>query len=539
MSRQSIRPVVQVPQDVYTNFSKGMEFNTHSKDTSNPRVQMIRNMEIDSDGKLSVRRPLIPHILNGYNWVNMWVDVKGQTLLQVVYAPFRKLDVPFIWILQDELGNNYAYYLNTETNNIVNLEQFSTFWNQLSDDFETVFISGEDRLLFNTTNNGLFELRYDNVAKIFSCSTIEDYTPTFQDLTESGANLYLNNPFFINNIIREGDGDSVGIGGLLPYSPYKREAFDPEHFAFEPSELYYNTSPTRQDQIFLKALLDIPRNFIKAELLAMFTMVGNNLVWKEVTLKDGSKINFGALLRSRLSGGTSYGDWTSEPILKNLFPRWTWFKVVEGGATTPIKPTNNIDIRMPLLASLATDDTAKARVLDIAKEADVFGNKDLLFDLGTFFYDLKDGYGYRTENRMDIYTLKPGVEDSIKYKLQIDFDNTKLMDYLQESILNATNIQSLILETAGDGKFSGKDFSDIYEAINPLTNKLLALSPELVEDRGSAGAIKITYESGKGAIFGVNVGQLDGLRYKEVDPTATLTLEGNLGPTTKTTINVI
>lgn len=130
--RQSTRGVQYTPKATYTDFSKGMEYTAHAKDNNNPRAQLIKNMEIDADGKLSVRRPLVPlrrisakqnSTQTGFEGVHP-EDVlpEGHIKLKTIYAPFRELGYKFITIVNNTNGrangnksNVYFRYYDTLT----------------------------------------------------------------------------------------------------------------------------------------------------------------------------------------------------------------------------------------------------------------------------------------------------------------------------------------------------------------------------------------------------------------------------------------
>lgn len=94
MIRRDLRKRLEAKKVTFNNFSKGMEFDNFAKDPSNPRVQYIKNLELQN-GKLELRKPALPFIGdNGeYNMVLLRPEDKVQ---QVFFFPSLNNEARFI-----------------------------------------------------------------------------------------------------------------------------------------------------------------------------------------------------------------------------------------------------------------------------------------------------------------------------------------------------------------------------------------------------------------------------------------------------------
>lgn len=230
--RQSTRGVQYTPKATYTDFSKGMEYTAHAKDNNNPRAQLIKNMEIAPDGRLKVRRPLVPVMKNTDGRIDKPRLPEGHIKLKTLYTPFRDLaDYPFITFMYDPTGissgkssNIYIIWCNKNKQGFGQTQYFYD-QNKLLDDLyhsnnpreiEGVFIPGIDVLKLNAYN-GQLDLSFTNNAPYFVVTRPTVYNASVQDIVDQGINLYGENPLFIPNVITAESNNTIIPQALLPY----------------------------------------------------------------------------------------------------------------------------------------------------------------------------------------------------------------------------------------------------------------------------------------------------------------------------------
>lgn len=92
--RKDLRQRAEIRKVTFNNFSKGMEYDNFAKDPSNPRVQLIKNLNVEN-GKLELRKPAVPFMGdNGeYNMVLLRPD---DVVKQVFFFPSLNNEARFV-----------------------------------------------------------------------------------------------------------------------------------------------------------------------------------------------------------------------------------------------------------------------------------------------------------------------------------------------------------------------------------------------------------------------------------------------------------
>ncbi len=411
--RKQIRVVQESPKDSYSNFTRGMEYNTHAKETSNPRVQLIKNMEIDSDGKLSVRRPIVPKQINNSHIHSAFSITRinrnfspQQTFSRIFRAPFTNLTVQYLWLTHDvsNVSEKHLWYINNN-GTVEEVLSGESLINNIDFDTDYTFITGSEELLVNLGSEGYAKFTYR--ANTWSIKKAEEYQPTFNELTNSGPNLYLDNPFFIENIWESSSSNSVVVDSLLPFKVSNITVFNELQGEFNPINFEYDTNPQISDQIYLKPLLQLHQNFIESELTTIFEKdASGGIVFK--TLNSGTQIISWEQKLQELADNLQDPTFNeTDSNLLSAFPKWSW--TVNNDRARPTG--TNIQV-MPLLFTALGSSS-------VLKEIDTVLNT--IFNTTGFTLDgLFNAINIPVKSRIDLLKVPIGSSDALKYKLELD-----------------------------------------------------------------------------------------------------------------------
>lgn len=509
--RQSTRSVQYSPKATYTDFSKGMEYTAHAKDSTNPRAQLIKNMEIDADGKLSVRRPLvpvnfsiqtstegtIPNTIEDYS-----KDAKlpaNHKKLKTVYAPYRELNYKFFNIIKGPAGtltvdsnnpNNksqvYIRYIDNVTN------KWTNFANPILDDFiwseaefpnreiEYVFQPGVETLMLNTKNRPS-EL-YFTARDGFSIIKPEVHIATASEITNLGINLFSTTPLFISNAVENTNDTSISIEALLPYKATNTSAYtvSRESYIVSPANFVYDASPQPTDHIILKPLLTIPRGWLEHEASKFFVLD---------TSTTPMSLKWAAGMEAALQTGLGP---TSQNTLASHSPLWHWRSTEGNTPSVDLKPATGGAIRMPVFFTLLYDTDAMDRFFDIVLETlKVANNTQVQNNITPLVEKILDGNNISW--RGDILPVLNTYNDSRIFELSISFPKNEFVTVLQEvpltysspSTPNTSGIKEFHITRQTDGNKNvftlsngpDNDIAKITEALNPNTNSGILITP--------------------------------------------------------------
>lgn len=490
-------------------------------------------MEIESDGKLSVRRPLIPYKTDGVNFGKVILphDTTEQ-YIKVIHAPFAKMQTPFIWLFRkisgEGVGSVIARYYNNE-DTIMEIKDGSNWLSRIRDQDifnskqmgnQTVFRASEDALYIQA-NGGLLKITSSidgATAEIeLQLEVVDSYTVDASDLSELGVNLYDDNPFLIKNNIT---GLNNLVRGLLPYVALDNKKDSEE---FNGTTYQYATDPKSDDQIVLKALVQASVDVIKNEIKNLFTANGDSKYDWESTFKDPKATPTSTVIFTK--GGTSTINKSPWIVLSEFSPEWIWRSTNVGGNLEPDTTTNIVYRKvMPIIATFI-DQEGGAALLERYRPNGSTGTLDLdklrpllkinmtpipdsmKYDLDTASKPVKPSKDQQSNwfTRGDILALPVGVSDAKTYRLDLQYTtNTIPTKTVYKSISDSTiplgkpaaassePIPGIMFgnpksEHWGDwfnnyeqqNKFamSTKDWTkEIKDALDPKATKVLALS---------------------------------------------------------------
>lgn len=247
MARTNIRRIKENPKWALDNFSGGMEYNDHARAKRNNRVKYIKNLELTDDGKLELRKPMVPYLdTNGTISTPLFKD--DVEIIKTFFYPSLNNNIKFIWLIKEKDGT-YKFVTKTAQGRILDVIVPSTV--ELNNILDYTYLNYADALYIKF-KNAIVKLRIEDLNGI-KLDTIKEYNPTSEEIVNVGVNLFNKDPFSIKDALTE--DSSSKISGLL-WSKKNGDIYEP----------VYNIK--RTDALFLKARLEVSipqlRNEVKA-----------------------------------------------------------------------------------------------------------------------------------------------------------------------------------------------------------------------------------------------------------------------------------
>lgn len=308
MGRQQIRVVTQSPQDNYTNFSKGMEFNSHAKDTSNPRVNLIKNLNIDSDGKLSLRNPVVPFFDKNGNYLAPLFK-KQYEVIQTFFYPGLRNESRFIWLIKEltsgtDIIPNYRFATSKHDSPstavlspVLNISRLGIPTSRL----DSTYLAYADALYIKF-KHAIVRVKLNSQFGI-DYTILDEYQPESEELVSVGINLFNRNPFDIHDKLVSGATSSIST--FLWYLENKK------------GERVPATSIKETDTLFLRARVEVSAETVSEELRNLGTKAVNDLAI--FTPEYCSKLKSGTS-----AGSTELTDLEHYDLLAANLPVFTW-----------------------------------------------------------------------------------------------------------------------------------------------------------------------------------------------------------------------
>lgn len=444
MAKQSNRVVIDNPQVTYDNFNGGMEYNSHSKNKSSNRVRLIKNMEINSDGKLTSRRPLIPYDFNLGKFNNNFNAPFGYELKRVIYAPFNKIDIPFLYVVTKNKDVKVLYFdNNSKVQTITEITIGSSLLQNLylddtQDDY--TFDTPSDSLLMLSTT-GLLRFRSnvtDNGVTVISVEQEKTHVPSFEELGNLGPNLYKDYPFMIENNISASKSLTPEL--IVPYKINTNlggSMFKP----LDQSTIVTEPNPKLTDHIFLKATFDIPEDILLQELKIYFwskkeeatingAIAGKmKLDWSNfISSNDDDHLKTRmyeadgtpSLTITPITFSTGANTPTKKELKEEYMPNFIWFKGSEANKADSDNPTAFKTKYMPSLLLSAGSQLEISKISDIGSA--IFGG-NWVFDTNGFA-ELSN-----LSQRADIVDLHNDLSTDEMFRIKVDWhSNLKLIN---------------------------------------------------------------------------------------------------------------
>lgn len=464
MARVNTRRITENPKVKIDNFSGGMEYNNHSRDKRNNRVKFIKNLEITDDGKLELRKPMIPYLdFNGDVATPLFTEDKE--IIKTFFYPSLNNSIKFIWLTRTK---DDVLRLETKTLQGRIIDSIIPSYIKLNNILDYTYLSYADALYIKF-KNGIIKVRVTDFNGI-EISTIDEYNPTTEELTNVGINLFNKDPFTLKDALTNNTASK--ISGLI-WAKKNGNLFEP----------IYNIK--RTDTLFLKARLEVSIPQLENEVKA-FDADRTLEVMTPSEANDPSNIN----------------------KVQIAMPRWVWYK---HKVTIPIdvenKDKNNYfhSVFMPMfltdidnVLSKITDTTLKNRVVELRQK--MFKNGwDKLYTTNKLYvgqsnpddeeYILKIHYenGYNTSQtilkgdelnskikhfRVKTHTQTKQRPSTDKYgwydKAPTTADMKKVIDVEEDTILSLSNYDARY-PTAAHSQQGVSNAVDVFELelINP------------------------------------------------------------------------
>lgn len=482
--RQSTRGVQYTPKATYTDFSKGMEYTAHAKDNNNPRAQLIKNMEIAPDGRLKVRRPLVPVLRN--NGINSGLSAipEGHIKLKTFYAPFRGLEYPYItFIWNPTTSSTYMNYIingqqiafSTTLMNDLVVTEFGAQLG-LERELEGVFIPGQNILTLNAFN-GILNLSFDSANNSWELTRPEIHTATLQETVDYGINLYGKNPLFIPNVITSEQLDTVSIQAIIPYKLLdSAKALDANNRQPSPENWVYDSQPQGTDQIMLKPNLAVPTTWLSFE-INTFLDVASTVVAGKTLYSWKWKSGVEAKLK------TGLGKTSGSNPLTGLSPTWVWHSkpLTEGAGASRIQPATGNNMYMPVFFTFMYGGSDMATFETFAKNELSRSGLDLTkVEFTNSIEQLVSALlvGNTMSWRADLYKITNAFDVRL-YKLEIDF-GAAFVTLLEETTFAAGTTTGSIgvknISVYSEIPSSKNVFSDLFS--NSAADVMSALNPK-------------------------------------------------------------
>lgn len=527
MSRQPIRSSVSLPKATFTQFQKGMETSSHAKESYNPRSKLIENFEISADGKLQTRRPVVPHKLNQSNYDVMYMAQPNTKVIKVVHAPFAKLQVPFVWVVavldptsKERTDVQLQYYTNGSSDISIVADPEGVLgnvdWNETGE-IDYIFKESLDFLIMTARGGVVIVKDISRSASeiILQASLPEDYLPTTSELSEQGLNLYLDNPFFINNNIT--GGEYALVTGIDTYK------INGDDYRVDSTVWKFKPNPLETDLLALKARLNISNEQIIRELNTFYFPDGHprfdfawcinnsyvansngDFVTKEYTYNPVTKVYTSS--EKSYSSINEKGSWYATVASVSPYIQWKratkdsskeWKDIDANEKTFPInsfvQPPAAVKYQelMPLITTFLGDQPGMAAVSNIGKT--LFGDDSWEFE--------EAGWGLfsSTSWRQDIRVLPAGTPDSYKWQVVLVWAEPSFAIFAEKELNTGeladktgtdkdgygivigdpnVNVWASYYENKYDNTNQFKDFtvSSLVEALDPYTDYSIVLS---------------------------------------------------------------